>query len=195
MEGAKERNVVLGFAFRAYNCKVYVVLILPSCTKDRYKRITGEYTSVEINFVVEFIIHFYEKQGGIALRYTAVSTRAFRSVSSTLTFCSFRFSETRWADDRPVPDRAIEPSAVKCVACWERLSMSRRSQIKSYEWLVECFSDPFVPAKLHFFSFVAGIFEPYLTRFQTDAPIVPFMFDGLSAIFKKLVGLIFKKCH
>ena len=69
-------------------------------------------------------------------------------------------------------DRAIEvwPYVVKCVAYWESLSRSRRSQIKSYERLVECYSDPLVPAKLHFFSFVAGIFEPYLTCFQTDAP-------------------------
>ena len=79
------------------------------------------------------------------------------------------------------------------MAYWESLSRSRHPQIKSYEQLVEYHSDPLVPAKLHFFSFSASIFEPYLTRFQTDAPMVPFMFDELSAIFKKLVGLIFKK--
>ena len=68
-----------------------------------------------------------------------------------------------------VADCAIEvwPSDVKCMAYWKSLSRSRHPQIKSYEWLVECYSDPLVPAKLHFFSFVAGIFEPYLTRFQT----------------------------
>ena len=92
-------------------------------------------------------------------------------------------------------DRAIEvwPSVVKCLAYWESLSKSRRPQIKSYEQIVECCFDPLVPAKLHFFLFVTGIFEPYLTRFQTDAPMVPFIFDELRAIFKKLVGLIFKK--
>ena len=112
-----------------------------------------------------------------------------------MTFCSFRFCETHWVDDRPVADRAVEvwPSVVKCVAYWENLNRSRRPQIKSYEWLVECYSDPLVSVKLHFFSCVASIFEPYLTRFQTDAPMVPFMFDELSATFKKLVGLIFKK--
>ena len=79
------------------------------------------------------------------------------------------------------------------VAYWESLSRSRRPKIKSYEWLVECYSDPLVPAELHFFLFVGGMFEPYLTCFQTDTLMVPFMFDKLSAIFKKLVGLIFKK--
>ena len=75
MWGTWERNVVSAFACPAYNYKLYVVLILPSCTKDKYKKRTGEYTSVEINFLVEVIIPLYEKQVGIALRYTGVSTR------------------------------------------------------------------------------------------------------------------------
>ena len=79
------------------------------------------------------------------------------------------------------------------MAYWESLSRSRFPQIKSNERLVECYSDSLVPAKLHFLLFVEGIFEPYLTRFETDASMVPFMFDELSAIFKTLLGLIFKK--
>ena len=92
-------------------------------------------------------------------------------------------------------DCAIEvwPSIVKCVAYWESLSRPRCPQIKSYERLVKWYSHSLIPAKLHFFSFVAGIFQPCLIRFQTDAPMVLFMFDELSAVFKKLVGLIFKK--
>ena len=80
------------------------------------------------------------------------------SLLDTLTFCSFRFCETYWVDDRPVADHAIEvwPSVVKCVAYWESLSRSRHPQIKSYERLVECYSDPLVPVKLHFFWPEAG---------------------------------------
>ena len=59
---ARERNVVLAFACRTHNYKLYVVPILPSCTKDRYKRRTGEDTSVKIHFLVEVIIPFYKKQ-------------------------------------------------------------------------------------------------------------------------------------
>ena len=54
-------SVVLVFAYQAHNYKLYVVLILPSCIKDRYKNRTGEYTSVEINFLVEVIIPLYKK--------------------------------------------------------------------------------------------------------------------------------------
>ena len=118
----------------------------------------------------------------------------YRLVSSTLSFCSFRFCETRWVDDRPVTDHAIEVwlSIVKCMTYWEKMSRSRRPQIKSYKRLVDCYPDSLVPAELHFFLLVGGMFESYLT-FPNRCPHVLFMFDELSAIFKKLVGLIFKK--
>ena len=75
--GASEGNV-LAFACWAHNYKLHDVLILPSCTKDMYKKRMGEYTSVNINFLVEVIIPLYEKQVGIAVRYTAVSIRVSR---------------------------------------------------------------------------------------------------------------------
>ena len=51
----------------------------------------------------------------------------------------------------------------------------------------------FIPNKLHFFSYIAPIFENYLTVFQSDAPMVPFLFDALEKIFLRLLGLIYKK--
>ena len=55
------------------------------------------------------------------------------------------------------------------------------------------YTDPLVPSKLQFFAFVAGIFEPYLVMFQTDAPVLPFMFSKLEKIFNRLMRLIFKQ--
>ena len=45
--------------------------------------------------------------------------------------------------------------------------------------------------KLQFFAFVAGVFELYFVMFQTDWPMVPFMFAQLEKIFEKLHRLIF----
>ena len=106
-----------------------------------------------------------------------------------------RFCETRWVDDRPVSDRGIEvwPSVKLCISYWEKLSKSKRPQNKSYEKLVDYYTDPLVPAIFHFFSFVAGMFEPYLVRFQTDAPMLPFMYSELSVIFMRLIRLVFRK--
>ena len=48
-------------------------------------------------------------------------------------------------------------------------------------------------AKLHFFAFIAGILKPFLVLFQTDNPMLPFMYNELSKISKHLIVLIYKK--
>ena len=72
-------------------------------------------------------------------------------------------------------------------------SMSTCPKNKSYENLVKHCADLLIQAKLHFFSFVAGILKSYLVTFQTDNPMVPFMFDVLENILNRLLVLIFKK--
>ena len=76
---------------------------------------------------------------------------------------------------------------------WVGLSKSKQSGNKSYEFLKTHYTDPLVPLKLQFFAFVAGIFDPYLVTFQTDAPMLPFMFSELEKIFNRLILLIFKQ--
>ena len=46
---------------------------------------------------------------------------------------------------------------------------------------------------MQFFSFSAGILRPYLTIFQTDNPVVPFMRDELNTTLNQLLHLIFRK--
>ena len=70
----------------------------------------------------------------------------------------------------------------------ESLSKSQRPANKSYECLQRHYTDPLVPA----WKFLTGIFEPYLVMFQTDWPMVPFMFAELEKIFDKLHRLIFR---
>ena len=106
-----------------------------------------------------------------------------------------RFCATQWVEDKSVAERALEiwdPSK-KVMKYWVGLSKSKQPGNKSYECLKTHYTDPLVPSKLQFFAFVAGIFEPYLVMFQTDAPMLPFMFSELEKIFSRLMRLIFKK--
>lgn len=105
------------------------------------------------------------------------------------------FSETRWIEDEPVADRALQvwTSIIALVKYFEGLCKSRRPQNKSYETLVSHHTDILVPAKLHFFRFLATILQPYLVMFQTDAPMVAFMFDELSNILYSLLRLVYRK--
>ena len=62
------------------------------------------------------------------------------------------------------------------VKYWEPLCKSKGPSMKSYKTLYSNISDLLVPAKLQFFASLANIFKPYLTAFQTDCPMIPFMY-------------------
>ena len=108
---------------------------------------------------------------------------------------SHRFCATRWVEDKSVAERALEiwDPFKKVMRYWVGLSKSKQPGNKSYECLKTHYTDPLVPLKLQFFAFFAGILEPYLVIFQTDAPMLPFMFSELEKIFSRLIRLIFKQ--
>ena len=43
-----------------------------------------------------------------------------------------------------------------------------------------------------FFSFVAGILQPILVKYQSDKPMVPYMYQDLLKLLRKLMQLIVK---
>ena len=104
-------------------------------------------------------------------------------------------SLTRWIEDEPVADKALQvwTSIIGLVKYFEGLCKSKRPQNKSYETLLTQHTDTLVPAKLRFFHFLASIMQPYLVMFQTDAPMVAFMFDELSTIIYRLLWLVYRK--
>ena len=69
------------------------------------------------------------------------------------------------------------PSIVKMVSHREGLRKSKRPSSKSYANVLSAVIDNLIPAKLHFFSFVAGIFQPFLVNYQSDKSMVPFVHD------------------
>ena len=52
--------------------------------------------------------------------------------------------------------------------------------------------DPFKISKLTFFSIVCGLVEPYLKVFQSDRPMVPFIYSEIKSVIKSLLSLILK---
>ena len=107
----------------------------------------------------------------------------------------FRFCATIWVEDRPVAKTTIEVCGpcVKLIRHYESLSKSKRPKNKSYERLVSHCTDLLVPEKLQFFVFVATIFEPYLSIFQTGSPVISFMFTELENIYNKLLRLVLRQ--
>ena len=53
-------------------------------------------------------------------------------------------------------------------------------------------SDILMPAKLQFFCFIAGIMQPFLTKYQSDKPMIPYLYSDILKLIKKLMQLIVK---
>ena len=79
----------------------------------------------------------------------------------------------------------------KLVAHWEKLPKYKRPSSKSYANVKAAVEDPMTPAKLTFFSFVAGILQPILVKYQSDKPMVSYMYQDLK-LLRKLMQLIIK---
>ena len=104
------------------------------------------------------------------------------------------FISSRWVEDKKVSDRIIKiwSSIVKIVNHWSSLPPSKQPKCKSYEVSKNALKDPSVVAKFNFFSFLAGRLLPYLTRYQSQKPMIPFLHDDIQQLVKELLSLTIK---
>ena len=98
-------------------------------------------------------------------------------------------------ENKQVADRllAIWPNIEKIVKFWERLPKSKRPASKSYLNVVDAVNDHFITAKLAFFSYLSGLVEPFLEKYQNDKPMLPFMYEDLKMLLKSLLRLVVKQ--
>lgn len=114
-------------------------------------------------------------------------TPARRADYISITECDefpFAFCATRWVEDMKVANRAVElwPNIKKVVEKWEKLAPSKRPKGKNYQTVLAAIKDNLTVAKLNYFSFIASILEPFLTKYQSDDPLVPFMYDDITSL-------------
>ena len=57
----------------------------------------------------------------------------------------------------------------------------------------ESLEDTFTSAKLSFFSLTASEIEPFLVKYQTNRPMLHFLYYDLTSIYRKLQELIVKR--
>ena len=72
------------------------------------------------------------------------------------------------------------------------LPPSRQPNSKSFTNVCAAHEDPFIEAKLKYFCYVADIIELYLKKYQTDKPMIPYMYEDLKVMLKKLLSLVVK---
>lgn len=60
----------------------------------------------------------------------------------------------------------------------------------SYDTIQAAQADPLIIAKLQFFLAISRTFSPFLTSYQTDEPVLPFLAKDLSELLKVMVAVI-----
>ena len=113
----------------------------------------------------------------------SIALSVSRSTKYPLNYCA-----TRWVENKRVAERVI----VKLIKFWTSLPKSKQPTCKSYENVCDAMQDPFVISKLMFSSFFCGLAEPYLKVFQSDRPMVPFIYSKVKSAIQLLLSVIVK---
>ena len=110
------------------------------------------------------------------------------------TLMPLKFVNRRWLENVPVCRRALDiwDNIMKYVAAAEKGKVSKPNN-KSYEVITECVQDKCFVAKLHFFKCIATQLQPFLSKYQTNRPMVPFLCDDLCQVIKALMRRFVKK--
>ena len=101
-----------------------------------------------------------------------------------------KYCEQRWLANRPVAERMLKiwPNMVRYVK-----SASNMEGNESFDVLKKAVRDVFTPVKLAFFITQAEKLEPFLTKFQSDEPLIPYLYSDLLAMLTSLITSVTKK--
>ena len=105
-----------------------------------------------------------------------------------------QFCARRWIEDEPVALRAVEiwENVKKIVRYWESLPKSKQPSSNCYMTVRDAMNDEFAIPKFQFFSSIAALLKPFLTAYQTDAPILPYLYDDLLKLVRELMSWFIK---
>ena len=117
----------------------------------------------------------------------------FITITKTTTFPK-PFCATRWLGDIPVAQRAIDiwSSITKYVVETMKKSKSKIPTFESFKVVSECVNDAFILAKLEFLVCIAKQLQPFLTKYQCDWPMMPFLARDLELVLRGLMSRFVK---
>ncbi|KAL0146888.1 hypothetical protein M9458_057827 [Cirrhinus mrigala] len=112
-----------------------------------------------------------------------------KSIKFPLPFCGHR-----WLENLPALERAIEiwPSVVTYVD-QVKLKKLPNPGSSSCDTVAEARMDPLTLPKLHYFMSISLNFQPFLTKYQTDVPMIPFLCKDLEDLVRSLLWHFIKR--
>ncbi|PIK59480.1 hypothetical protein BSL78_03552 [Apostichopus japonicus] len=117
----------------------------------------------------------------------------FQKITGNTKF-PLKFCKHRWLENVPVAERIQEilPDIAKYVKSAKAQQVSC-PKTKSFEVIFEAMKDPLLEAKLAYFTLVAKEVYPFLVRYQTDKPMLPFLATDMHVVLKDIMKRFVKK--
>ncbi|XP_023681158.2 uncharacterized protein [Paramormyrops kingsleyae] len=117
----------------------------------------------------------------------------FCCVTKSSTF-PLHFCGHRWLENLPVVERAVEiwPSMETYVDAVKSKKIPNPGS-SSFDTIAASREDPLILPKLHFFMAMSRTFQPFLEKYQTDQPVMPFLHKDLTELLKSLLRRFVKK--
>ncbi|KAE8742847.1 hypothetical protein FOCC_FOCC005271, partial [Frankliniella occidentalis] len=106
-----------------------------------------------------------------------------------------KYCAVRWLNNASVADtgRKILPNLETFVDHVESGGREDKIVSASYSCVKKSLKDKLLGPKLAFFSYVARLVEPFLTAYQTNNPMAPFLHTDLTAVMKDLLSIFLKE--
>jgi len=122
-----------------------------------------------------------------------LSRRADLAEFSDTSDVPLKFCVVRWLESGPVAKKAklLLSSLQKYVTHVENLEIA--PTCASFKTVKAGLEDPLLPVKLAFFESICDNTEPFLREFQTDDPMVPFLYESLPDLLQTFMEMFVKE--
>lgn len=141
--------------------------------------------------------HFFSSLSWL-FKDTPARREDFTSLTGSSDF-PLEHCQHRWVENVEVAERALKvwPHVKKFIQ--SLITAKKAINTKSFEHLKGCMDDVLLIAKIESFISIAKVLQPFLKRYQTDAPLLPFMaqdlFNMLRSLLQRFVTpAVFKEC-
>ena len=94
-----------------------------------------------------------------------------------------KFCRIRWCENARVANRFLTIKENLTKYCSD---IKASPKVASFDNLQSMLKDPFLKAEISFFISVALIFEPFLKRFQSEQPLLPYLCEELMELMTRL---------
>ena len=148
------------------------------------------HNAFKCGFEKYFDVHILLKACGKLFRGSPARYAEYKSITGSNVMPAL-FCGTRWVEDKKVAERLVEiwPNIVKYITETEKKPKKDIPSSKHYETVKSAvITDKLVIPKLKEFISIASLLQPYLTKFQADGPMMPFVCSELLIVLTDLMS-------